>query len=388
MKTAKRMICVLVVMVATFSTLAGKTPPKSKLPAAVVKHIQRIYGVNQRRFRFRADYPGGFAKWRKDFRPALRKLIGLGRIAETCKGHKPRVELGEPKDMGGYTRRRGTIETEPDVRIPFWLLRPKGKGPFPLAVLPHGHDRRGHDTTAGVAHDEDHRRRIVKDARDVAVQAATRGFLAIAPATRGLAVDGVPDAYRRHGGDCRSHMIHCALAGRTAIGERVWDMQRILDWALGRPDVDPKRVLMMGNSGGGIVTVYTAACDTRITIAVPSCSFSRLVADDGRVYHCDCNLVPGILSYGEFYDVAGLIAPRYLLAVSGRQDRLHNLDDIRLAGRRVAAIYKAAGSPDRFDSRIGDAGHRFYPDIMWPFVMKAKPQPSQRGSNGAGPDSS
>jgi len=237
-----------------------------------------------------------------------------------------------------------------------------------------------------VAHDEAHRQKIVKNKQDVAVQAVRRGFLAIAPATRGLAVDGVPDAYRRHGGNCRSHMIHCALAGRTAIGERVWDMQRILDWALARPDVAPARVLMMGNSGGGMVTVYAAACDTRISVAVPSCSFSRLVADDGRVYHCDCNLVPGILSCGEFYDVAGLIAPRCLLAVNGRQDRLHNLDDIRYASRRLAAIYKAAGHPDRFDSRIGDGGHRFYPDIMWPFVMKAKPEPPRRRPDAVKPN--
>ena len=371
MKTVSRMISVLVVIGAALSAGAGEKPPKSKFPAPVVKHLQRIYAEQHRRFRFRADYPGGFAQWQKDFRPALRKLIGLDRIAEISRGHKPRAELGEPKDMDGYTRRRGTIETEPNVRIPFWLLGPKGKGPFPLAVLPHGHDRRGHDTTAGVAHDEAHRRKIVADTQDVAVQAVKQGFLAIAPATRGLAVDGVPDAYRRHGGNCRSHLIHCALAGRTAIGERVWDMRRILDWALARGDVDPKRVLMMGNSGGGMVTVYAAACDTRITVAVPSCSFSRLVAADGRVYHCDCNLVPGILSYGGFHDVAGLIAPRHLLAVNGRQDRLHNVDDIRHASQRVAAIYKAAGCPGRFDSRIGDAGHRFYPDLMWPFAIKA-----------------
>ena len=365
------------------SASGGEALPKSKLPAPVVKHLQRIYDEKHGRLRFRADYPGGFAQWQKDFRPALRKLIGLDRIAETNRGHTPRVQLREPEDMGGYTRRRATIETEPNVSIPFWLLRPKGEGPFPLAVLPHGHDRWGYDTTAGVARDDAHRRKIAEGNRDVGIQAVARGFLAIAPATRGLAVDGVPNAYRRHGGsDCRSQMIHCLLAGRTAIGERAWDMQCILDWALARGDVDQGRVLMMGNSGGGMVTVYAAACDTRITIAVPSCSFSRLAGSDGRVYHCDCNLVPGILSYGEFYDVAGLIAPRHLLVVNGRQDRLHNVDDIRYASRRVAAIYKAAGCPGRFESRLGDEGHRFYPDLMWPFVMEAiRRSPTHRSAN-------
>ena len=66
-----------------------------------------------------------------------------------------------------------------------------------------------------------------------------RGFVAIAPAVRGLAAEGVPDLNGRHGNrDCRSHEMHCLLAGRTATGERVWDMQRILDWALTLPEVD------------------------------------------------------------------------------------------------------------------------------------------------------
>ena len=77
------------------------------------------------------------------------------------------VELDEPEDLGRYTRQRGAIETEPDVRIPFWLLKPKGAGPWPLGIFPHGHDRRGHDTTAGVYADEAHRRKSIAEDRDV-----------------------------------------------------------------------------------------------------------------------------------------------------------------------------------------------------------------------------
>ena len=174
----------------------------------------------------------------------------------------------------------------------------------------------------------------------MAVQAAKRGYLAIAPATRGLATDGVPDLYGRHGGrDCRSHVMHCLLAGRTAMGERVWDMQRFLDWALGLPEVDSRHVLMMGNSGGGMVTLYAAACDPRITVAVPSCSFTMLTSPAGYIYHCDCNLVPGLLELGDLPDVAGLISPRHLLAVNGRKDALHSAEDIERAAARVHTIY-------------------------------------------------
>jgi len=204
----------------------------------------------------------------------------------------------------------------------------------------------------------------------VAVQAVRRGFVAIAPATRGLADGGLPDPKGRHGDrGCRAQLMHCLLAGRTAIGERVWDMQRIVDWATTLPDVDAANVLMMGNSGGGVTTLYTAACDERITIAVPSCSFSTFTSPNGYIYHCDCNLIPGILELGDMCDVAGLIAPRYLLAVNGKKDALHSFADINRSAERTQAIYTAAGCPDRFEHRWGSEGHRFYKDLMWDFIM-------------------
>jgi len=77
-----------------------------------------------------------------------------------------------------------------------------------------------------------------------------------------------------------------------------------------------------------MATLYTAASDKRITVAVPSCSFSTIASPMGRIYHCDCNLVPGIFEWGDLYDVAGLAAPRHLLSVNGRQDKLHEASSI------------------------------------------------------------
>ena len=302
----------------------------------------------------------------------VRLKLRTDTIALSVGNHRPTVELAKPEDFAEYTRQRGVIETEPDVHIPFWLLKPKGDGPWPLGVFPHGHDSRGHDTTAGVYADAAHEKKALTEDRDVAVQAVKRGFVAIAPAVRGLAAVSVPDLHGRHGKqDCRSHVMHCLLAGRTATGERVWDMQRILDWALVQPEVDGRHVLMMGNSGGGMVTIFAAACDERITIAVPSCSFAPSVNEAGYIFHCDCNMVPGLLELGGLPDVAGLIAPRHLLAVNGRKDTLFSHEAVERAATTVQGIYVAAGVPERFGHRWGAEGHRFYKDLMWPFVMQA-----------------
>ncbi len=96
---------------------------------------------------------------------------------------------------------------------------------------------------------------------------------------------------------------------------------RMIDQAVALPEADAGRIVMVGNSGGGMVTTYAAACDTRVTVAVPSCSFATYVGESGTVHHCECNTVPGIYRFGEFSDVAGL------------------------PGVRAAALHAAPGAP-------------------------------------------
>ena len=357
------------------STALSQEKDFDAYPEQVTNYLKRIYDQKQQTLAYREDYRGGFDKWQQNARESLRQKVGLPQIVASVADHRPIVTLDDAEDLGEYWRQKGVIETEPDVRIPFWLLKPKGKGPWPLGVFPHGHDRVGHNTTAGVYSDDNHRQKSLAEDRDVAVQAVKLGFIAVAPAVRGLSTDGVPDLYDRHGKrECRSHAIHCLLAGRTATGERVWDMQRILDWATKLQDVDSQHVLMMGNSGGGMVTLFTAACDERVGIAVASCSFAPTISESGYIFHCDCNMVPGLIEMGGLTGVAGLIAPRHLLAVNGRKDTLFSEDAIERAVSETKTIYRAAGSTERFEHRWGDAGHRFYAKLMWPFVTAALKQ--------------
>ena len=348
-------------------------PAEHCLSEHLLAYLRGLYAEQLRAHACRATSPDEVAAWQAAARPALRGLVGLDRMARELDGHRPTIELGRAEDAGGFTRALGRIETEPGWWVEFWLLRPEGDGPWPLAVLPHGHEARGHDTYAGVVGDNENRqRRVAELDADVAVQAAERGFLAIAPNTRGFEANCIPDLNQRHDGrDCRSQLLHALLAGRTVIGERCWDLERILDWALALLEVDSSRVLMMGNSGGGVATTYAAACDPRITCAVPSCSFALCVGANGLLHHCDCNAVPGILRFGEMSDVAGLIAPRHLLMVHGREDPLFPTAEVERAVTAVRAIYAAADAPDRFAHRWGPVGHRFYSDLMWPFVTDA-----------------
>lgn len=339
-------------------------------------HLKRLFDASDRRLAYREDRAGGFSTWTREARPALQSMLGLDRIATSAGGHRPHAELETRVDCGEYFRQKGAIETEPGIRIPFWLLTPKRPGPWPLGLFPHGHDSRGHDTTAGVYADEAHAKKSLAEDRDVAVQAVKRGFIAIAPATRGISTHIVPDLQGRHGErECRSHLVHCLLAGRTAVGERVWDLQRILDWAITLPGTDARNVLMMGNSGGGMVTMFAAACDERITLAVPSCSFAPTASASGYVFHCDCNIVPGLMDIGGLTGVVGLTAPRQVLAVNGRKDTLFSQTEIERGVAHARTHFAGAGVPDHFQHRWGPEGHRFYQDLMWPYVLTTLQRP-------------
>lgn len=341
-------------------------------PADVKAYLDRLYHENRRRYACRATTPQEFATWQPEARRAFRKLLGLTRIVAEAGEHAPRVELEDAaEDMGAYVRFRGRIHTEPDVTARFWLLRPKKDGPYPVAVTPHGHENG--DTYVGIWQDEQTRQRITDDERDVAVQAVERGFLTIAPATRGIGSSPstykVADVGARHDGrDCVCHNWQVVQVGRALLGERVWDLMRILDWATGLPEVDGQRVLMLGNSGGGMATLHAAACDERIRVAVPCCSYNNYMSPYGALRHCPCNAIPGLFEFGEFWDVAGLVAPRPMLTVNGRHDGLHPVEEVDAAVARLEAIYRAAGAEGQYQHRYGPAGHRFYKEIMWEWI--------------------
>jgi len=346
------------------------------------RYLKRLHGKDTENsgfgtLTFRTDYTGGFKAWQRDARKKLVDLLGLPQIEQSVGGHRTVVQIGERIQEDGYHRQRGSIETEPCVTIPFWLLTPDEKvdSQRPLAICAHGHDSDGWNTYAGVYRDDNHRRTTLAKDGNPGVQAVKQGFVTIVPATRGLAsAVSIPDVKGRHGKRaCRAQLIHCLLAGRTAVGERVWDTQRIVDWAITElPGVDPKKVVLLGNSGGGVLTVYVAAMDERIKVAVPSCSFTSFTSSTGFVFHCDCCLVPRAQTeLGDMADIGAMAAPRALLAVHGRKDSLHHFPDVEAAMARVSSIYSEAGALNHFQHKWGAEGHKFYPDIMWPFIEAA-----------------
>ena len=365
---------ILTVILFSGTFLAQQTPkPFVTYPSPVGNYLKRIQkGKQVHAF----DASAGFGQWQEKARGALIELTGLKRMRKDLAGFQPRVEVGKAvATQDSFTRTLCSMETEPGVVIPFYLLIPKDASkaqPRPLLLCPHGHDKLGLHSYTGAFKDEKHSRKVLENEGDIGAQAARRGFVVIAPATRGLAEEVlVPDPKGRHGKrPCRAQLIHCLLAGRTPIAERVWDMQRLLDWAEKHPLVDRNRIVMTGNSGGGVLTAYTAAIDIRIRVAIPSCSFTSVMSAEGFIFHCDCCLVPKLRDWGDWKELGGLVAPRHLLIVHGVDDSLHHPPTVEKLAVSIGKIFQAAGVPNHTALKWGNSGHRFYPEKMWPFFEK------------------
>ena len=175
---------------------------------------------------------------------------------------------------------------------------------------------------------------------------------------------------------CNGHVENASmgamLLGRTAIGERVWDISRLIDVIevhLGAY-IDASRIICMGNSGGGTATFYASCIDERIALSMPSCAVCTYDESIMAMNHCPCNLLPGIRRYFDMGDLGCLIAPRPLVVVCGDTDRIFPLSGVKKSFATMQLAYQNAGKPELCHLVIGNGGHQFYPDDAWPIAKK------------------
>jgi hypothetical protein len=164
--------------------------------------------------------------------------------------------------------------------------------------------------------------------------------------------------------------MHALLLGRTLAAERTWDVSRGIDLLQTIPEVRADRIGCMGNSGGGVISYYAGCVEERLWLVMPSCCFCTYAESIFRIHHCTDNFIPGILKVTEMGDLAGLIAPKRMILVSGRTDAIFPVAGVERAFATVRRIYEAAGVPERVRLIIGDGGHRFYAPQGWAAVKE------------------
>ncbi len=298
-----------------------------------------------------------FAQWQEKARQKLGSLLGLP-MEHTA----PNFRVEWEKDFDTYTEIRFLFDSEPEVTVSCHLLLPKGAEKVPVVICLQGHSKGMHISLGQPKYPGDEKT-ISGGDRDFARQIIARGQAALTVEQRAMGErGGTPE-----GPDCYQPSVQALLLGRTLLGERCWDISRCIDVALEQfPRLDPEKIAVMGNSGGGTTTLYAAALDTRIAAAMPSCAFSGFLPSIGKQYHCICNYVPNMAKHFDMGDIAGLVAPRPLIIVNGKDDVIFPLDSAKEQFAIAQKTYEAADAEDKLSHVVGNEGHRFYAAQGWP----------------------
>ena len=221
-----------------------------------------------------------------------------------------------------------------------------------------------------VARDNNKKKIKVEGDRDFGLGCMRRGIAALCIEQRSFGERREQDqkAVSSHG--CHDAAMQALLVGRTLLGERVFDVDRGIDYLQERGDVNLKNLGVMGNSGGGTISVFSAALLPRLSLAMPSCYFCTFADSIGSIYHCSDNYIPGILKVAEMSDIMGLFAPRPVVIVAGKDDSIFPIAAVKKCFKKLKAIYKAVGAEQNCKLVIGQGGHRFYAEQGWKAMKK------------------
>ncbi len=274
--------------------------------------------------------PESRAAWQKRRAKVERgflRAIGLERLPERTPLNARVVVRHE---MGKYVIENILFESQPGFPVSANLYQPKapsnGKRAAILCPI-------GHYLSAG------------KSAHDVqarCIMLAQMGFVVLTYDAIGQGERMIPGNTHHDGGYALLPL------GETIAGWMVWDSMRAIDYLLTRPDVDPKRIGVTGNSGGGLNTFYTSAVDPRVRAAVAAgftCEYSVWLKYGGT--HCTCTHLPGVFRAAELFEIGALIAPRAFMMLQGERDTIFPITGGRQAGNRITAIYKLLDAPQQ-----------------------------------------
>ena len=310
-------------------------------------------------------YDGGepYSVWKARAREKLSELLGLpfAPCEDVC-------EILYEKRCDGYRRIGFHFQSETGYSVPCALLIPDG-APKPLAVCLQGHSTGMHISCGEEKFPGDDA--LIAGGRDFALQALKEGYSALIMEQRymgacGSLNDGAPLCARRNAA------LPALLLGRTAIGERAWDVMRAIDVVQKyfSEYADTENILCMGNSGGGTVTFYASCMDDRIKVSMPSCAVCEFEDSIIPFHHCGCNYIPGIRKYFEMGDLACLMADRALVIVCGVKDPDFPIHGVEKSYARAKTVFEMNGRAEQCVLIKGSEGHRFYPEEAWPVANK------------------
>ena len=260
-------------------------------------------------------------------------------------------------DRGGYTIEKLIYESLPEFYVTAALYLPKGiVAPQPAVVFVHGHSDLGKSYPVYQA---------------VCVDLAANGFvvLAVDPPGQGERFQYFdPETGERIIGGCTTEHTYAGLqftlAGASIGRHFIWDVMRGIDYLETRPEVDPTRIGLTGNSGGGTQSCLLMMSEPRFAASVP-CTFVMTLESymkTGQAQDSE-QIVPGCFVNGPDHDdYITAMAPKPVLVGAAAYDYFP-IEGAIEAVDRAKRIYALYGAEDKVDIAIGPTRHEYSPPL-------------------------
>ncbi len=146
--------------------------------------------------------------------------------------------------------------------------------------------------------------------------------------------------------------------GITLQGMIVRETIALIEYAKGLPFADTEKIGACGNSGGGTLTAFLAALEPSLA-AVASCGYPSefpYIFQKERE-HCACNLLIGVASSVEMWELYSLRAPKPLMIEQGEYDQLIPNEYFLRNARKISTVYSMMNSAENFKHRMTDTLH-------------------------------
>jgi cephalosporin-C deacetylase-like acetyl esterase len=210
----------------------------------------------------------------------------------------------------GYRIEKVTFESRPRLYVTANLYVPAGTGRHPAILGPLGHSGNG---------------KAWPSYQKLFSNLARKGCVVLAydPFGQGERIEypGSRPGQSALGGGTSEHEYagrRLVLLGANFGLFRAWDGIRGIDYLLTRAEVDPDRIGCCGQSGGGTLTQFLAALDSRIRVAVVSMGNTENLAQadvepPGSADDAEQNIVPALSRGIDRADLLYAFAPKPLL---------------------------------------------------------------------------
>lgn len=271
----------------------------------------------------------GFEKRKAVLKKEVRERLQIDKYLAMRTGNAP--ILSKVRKYDGYTVQNFALETLPGLYVCGSIYTPRSKGKHALIICPNGHFGNGR-------YREDQQQRMGTLARMGAICVDYDLF-----------------------GWGESALQVTSIGHNTSIAHIIQAMNgiSILDFMIGRKDVDTTRVGVNGGSGGGSQTVLLTVLDDRYTAACPVVSLASHF--DGG---CPCESgMPVTLAGGGTCnaELGALFAPKPMCVVSDGKDWTASTP--KLEYPYLQKVYGFYGAADKVTNvHLPKEGHDFGPN--------------------------